>query len=127
MPISVHFHNDFGLATANTLTAIECGADQAHVTVNGLGERTGNCSLEELVMTLKASYGIDLGLETSRLYSLSTLVGRLTGVKMLSTSRLSVIMHLHMNQEYMFMASLTIHPPMSRCHLKWSDIQGVLY
>ena len=81
-PISVHFHNDFGLATANTLTAVECGANQAHVTVNGLGERTGNCSLEELVMTLKASYGVDLGLDTTRLYSLSTLVGRLTGVKM---------------------------------------------
>lgn len=81
-PISVHFHNDFGLATANTLTAIECGANQAHVTVNGLGERTGNCSLEELVVTLKVSYGIDLGLDTSRLYSLSKLVGRLTGVKM---------------------------------------------
>ena len=82
IPLSVHFHNDFGLATANTLTAIECGADQAHVTVNGLGERTGNCSLEELVMTLKSSYKIDLGLDTTRLYSLSTLVGRLTGVKM---------------------------------------------
>ena len=81
-PISVHFHNDFGLATANTLTAIECGANQAHVTVNGLGDRTGNCSLEELVMTLKSAYGIDLGLDTTRLYSLSTLVGRLTGVKM---------------------------------------------
>ena len=81
-PISVHFHNDFGLATANTLTAIECGANQAHVTVNGLGERTGNCSLEELVMALKAAYGIDLGLDTTRLYSLSNLVGRLTGVKM---------------------------------------------
>ena len=81
-PISVHFHNDFGLATANTLTAIECGANQAHVTVNGLGERTGNCSLEELVVTLKVAYGIDLGLDTTRLYSLSNLVGRLTGVKM---------------------------------------------
>ncbi|WP_407422843.1 2-isopropylmalate synthase [Methanobrevibacter sp.] len=81
-PISVHFHNDFGLATANTLTAIECGANQAHVTINGLGERTGNCSLEELVMTLKSAYGIDLGLDTTRLYSLSNLVGRLTGVKM---------------------------------------------
>ena len=80
--LSVHFHNDFGLATANTLTAIECGVNQAHVTVNGLGERTGNCSLEELVMTLKASYDIDLGLDTTRLYSLSNLVGRLTGVKM---------------------------------------------
>ncbi len=82
VPISVHFHNDFGLATANTLTAIECGANQAHVTVNGLGERTGNCSLEELVMALKSAYGIDLGVDTTRLYSLSTLVGRLTGVKM---------------------------------------------
>lgn len=82
IPLSVHFHNDFGLATANTLTAIECGVNQAHVTVNGLGERTGNCSLEELVMTLKASYDIDLGLDTTRLYSLSNLVGRLTGVKM---------------------------------------------
>ena len=81
-PVSVHFHNDFGLATANTLTAIECGANQAHVTVNGLGERTGNCSLEELVVTLKAAYGIDLGLDTTRLYSLSNLVGRFTGVKM---------------------------------------------
>ena len=69
-PISVHFHNDFGLATANSLTAIECGANQAHVTVNGLGERTGNCSLEELVITLKVAYGIDLGLDTTRLYSL---------------------------------------------------------
>ena len=81
-PISVHFHNDFGLATANSLTAIECGANQAHVTVNGLGERTGNCSLEELVITLKVAYGIDLGLDTTRLYSLSHLVGRFTGVKM---------------------------------------------
>ena len=81
-PVSVHFHNDFGLATANTLTAIECGANQAHVTINGLGERTGNCSLEELVVTLKVAYGIDLGLDTTRLYSLSNLVGRLTGVKM---------------------------------------------
>lgn len=81
-PISVHFHNDFGLATANSLTAIECGANQAHVTINGLGERTGNCSLEELVITLKVAYGIDLGLDTTRLYSLSHLVGRFTGVKM---------------------------------------------
>ena len=81
-PISVHFHNDFGLATANTLIALECGANQAHVTVNGIGERTGNCSLEELVMALKSAYDIDLGVDTTRLYSLSKLVSRLTGVKM---------------------------------------------
>lgn len=81
-PLSVHFHNDFGLATANTLTAIECGANQAHVTVNGMGERTGNTSLEELVVALKVAYGIDLDIDTTRLYSLSDLIGRLTGVKM---------------------------------------------
>ena len=82
IPLSVHFHNDFGLATANTLTALECGANQAHVTVNGLGERTGNCSLEELVIALKSAYGVDLGLDTTRLYSLSNMVSRFTGVKM---------------------------------------------
>ncbi|MCR5026421.1 MAG: 2-isopropylmalate synthase [Methanobrevibacter sp.] len=81
-PVSVHFHNDFGLATANTLTAIECGANQTHVTVNGMGERTGNTSLEEIVVALYAAYGIDLNIDTSQLYSLSEFVGRLTGVKM---------------------------------------------
>lgn len=81
-PISVHFHNDFGLATANTLTAIECGANQTHVTVNGMGERTGNTSLEEIVVALHAAYDIDLNIDTSQLYSLSEFVGRLTGIKM---------------------------------------------
>lgn len=81
-PLSVHFHNDFGLATANTLTAIECGANQAHVTVNGMGERTGNCSLEELAVVLHAAYDINLNLDISQLYSLSDFVGRITGVKM---------------------------------------------
>ena len=81
-PLSVHFHNDFGLATANTLTAIECGANQAHVTVNGMGERTGNCSLEELAVVLHAAYNININIDTSQLYSLSDFVGRLTGVKM---------------------------------------------
>ena len=81
-PLSVHFHNDFGLATANTLTAIECGANQAHVTVNGMGERTGNCSLEELAVVLHAAYNININIDTSQLYSLSEFVGRLTGVKM---------------------------------------------
>ncbi|MCF0225891.1 MAG: 2-isopropylmalate synthase [Methanobrevibacter sp.] len=82
IPISVHFHNDFGLATANTLTAIENGASQAHVTVNGIGERTGNASIEELVVTLKAVYGIDIGIDTTQLYNLSDFVGRITGIKM---------------------------------------------
>ncbi len=50
---SAHCHNDLGLAVANSLAAIQAGADQVEVTVNGVGERTGNCALEELVMAIK--------------------------------------------------------------------------
>ncbi|MDR3062711.1 MAG: 2-isopropylmalate synthase [Methanobrevibacter sp.] len=81
-PISVHFHNDFGLATANTLMAIEAGANQAHVTVNGIGERGGNASLEELITSLVVAYGIDLDIDTTQLYNLSDFVSRITGIKM---------------------------------------------
>lgn len=79
VPMSVHFHNDFGLAVANSIMAVEEGANQAHLTVNGLGERAGNASLEEFVMTLKIEYGIDLNIDTTQLYSLSDFVSRTTG------------------------------------------------
>ncbi|MEM2142820.1 MAG: homoaconitate hydratase [Candidatus Thorarchaeota archaeon] len=71
VPIAVHCHNDFGLATANTLAAIEEGATYAHVCVNGYGERAGNAALEEVVMSLEELYGIDTGVETEKLYHLS--------------------------------------------------------
>jgi 2-isopropylmalate synthase len=82
LPISVHFHNDFGLAVANSLIAIESGAEQAHVTVNGIGERGGNASLEELVVTLNVVYGIELDIDTTQLYNLSDFVARVSGIKM---------------------------------------------
>jgi len=78
--LSVHCHNDFGLATANTLTAIECGARAPHVCVNGLGERAGNAALEEVVLTLETLYGMKTGIRTERLYELSRLVEELSGV-----------------------------------------------
>jgi isopropylmalate/homocitrate/citramalate synthase len=78
--LSVHCHNDFGLATANTLTALECGARAPHVCVNGLGERAGNASLEEVVMCLEALYGVRTGIQTERLYELSRLVEEISGV-----------------------------------------------
>jgi isopropylmalate/homocitrate/citramalate synthase len=78
--LSVHCHNDFGLATANTLTAIECGASVPHVCVNGIGERSGNASLEEVVMDLEALYGVRTGIRTDRLHALSRLVEELSGV-----------------------------------------------
>ncbi len=78
--LSVHCHNDFGLAAANTLTAIECGARAPHVCVNGLGERAGNASLEEVVLELESLYGVRTGIRTERLLELSRLVEELSGI-----------------------------------------------
>ena len=82
VPLSAHAHNDLGQATANTLAAIEAGAEQAHVCVNGLGERAGNTSLEEVVVSLIAQYGIETGVNTRKIAETSQLVERLSGVYM---------------------------------------------
>jgi len=80
VPISVHCHDDMGLAVANSLAAVEAGAEQVQVAVNGLGERAGNASLEEVVMALKALYGLRLRVQTKLLTETSELVARLTGI-----------------------------------------------
>ncbi|AUB57813.1 MULTISPECIES: 2-isopropylmalate synthase [Methanobacterium] len=82
IPISVHCHDDFGLAVANSLAAVEAGAEQVHATINGLGERAGNASLEEVVMALMVNYGVKTNITTELLVSTSELVSRITGVKM---------------------------------------------
>lgn len=82
IPISVHCHDDFGLAVANSLSAVEAGAEQVHATINGLGERAGNASLEEVVMALMVNYGVKTNITTELLVSTSDLVSRITGVKM---------------------------------------------
>ena len=74
--LEFHGHNDLGMATANTISAVEGGADAASVTVNGLGERDGNAALEEVVMALRHTLGRDPGLDTSRLSALCKLVAR---------------------------------------------------
>ena len=79
-PVSVHCHDDFGMATANTVSALRGGAAMAHVTVNGIGERGGNTSLEEVVMTLQSLYGIKTEIRSGDLYAISRLVSRLTGI-----------------------------------------------
>ena len=80
VPISTHCHDDFGLAVANSLAAVEAGAAQVHVAVNGLGERAGNASLEEVVMALHMIYKYKTGVNTRLLYSTSRLVSSLTGI-----------------------------------------------
>ncbi|WP_338323530.1 2-isopropylmalate synthase [Methanoculleus taiwanensis] len=79
-PLSIHCHDDLGFALATTVAALRAGATCAHTTVNGLGERAGNTAFEELVMSLEVLYGRRTGIETGKLYQLSTVVSRLTGV-----------------------------------------------
>jgi 2-isopropylmalate synthase len=79
-PISVHCHDDFGMAVANSLAAVEAGATQVHSTINGLGERAGNASLEEVVMALHMIYKLKTGINSRLLYSTSRMVATLTGV-----------------------------------------------
>jgi 2-isopropylmalate synthase len=79
---SVHCHNDLGLAVANTLAAIEAGARRVECTINGIGERAGNTSLEEIVMLLKvrqSKLGLECGVETTEITRTSRLVSELTG------------------------------------------------
>lgn len=78
VPISAHCHDDFGLAVANSITALKSGADEVHATMNGLGERAGNASLEEIAVALKAIYKVKVPIKTELLYDTSRLVARLT-------------------------------------------------
>ncbi len=80
IPIEMHTHNDFGLATANALAGLQAGATAVNTTVNGLGERAGNAALEEMIMALKRLYQVDLGVETARLRELSQLVIEASGI-----------------------------------------------
>ncbi|MEH2435801.1 MAG: homocitrate synthase [Nostoc sp.] len=79
IPLEIHTHNDFGLATANALAGIKAGALSVNTTVNGLGERAGNAALEEVVMAIKRIYGVDLGIDTPNLLELSQLVAAASG------------------------------------------------
>jgi 2-isopropylmalate synthase len=81
--LSVHCHDDLGMAVANSLAAVGGGARQIECTINGIGERAGNCSLEEVVMALKTRsefYGLATGIDTTRLYPTSRLVSSITGM-----------------------------------------------
>ncbi|MGQ9718533.1 MAG: 2-isopropylmalate synthase [Nitrososphaerales archaeon] len=80
LPISLHCHDDFGMAVANTLAGVEAGASRAHVTINGLGERAGNAALEEVVMALHSLYGKKTRINTRLIYETSRLVSELTGI-----------------------------------------------
>jgi 2-isopropylmalate synthase len=82
--LSVHCHNDLGLAVANSLAAVGAGAEQLECTINGIGERAGNASLEELVMALRVRkdfWNVALNIDSTQIYATSRLVSQVTGVK----------------------------------------------
>ncbi len=80
VPLSIHCHDDFGLAVANSMAAVRKGARQVHVCVNGLGERAGNAALEEVVMSLLAFLNVRTNVDTRKLGMTSRAVARMTGV-----------------------------------------------
>ena len=82
--LSVHCHNDLGMAVANSLAAVSAGARQIECTINGIGERAGNCSLEEVVMALHTRnefFGMETAVDTTHLYPTSRLVAGITGMQ----------------------------------------------
>lgn len=83
-PLCVHCHNDMGLATANTLTAAQAGAFQLHTTVNGIGERAGNASLEEVLVALRMKDGVDR-YDLTKLTELSHMVEKASGITVAQT------------------------------------------
>ena len=84
LPVSVHCHNDFGLAVANALSGIRAGAQCAHVTINGIGERAGNASLEEFTMALKClpyDQKYETGIKSELIYDTSRFVSKIVGIQ----------------------------------------------
>jgi isopropylmalate/homocitrate/citramalate synthase len=80
LPVEVHTHNDFGMAVATELAGVEAGAEVVHSCANGLGERTGNAALEELIVALHVLYGYETRYRLDRLPELGALVSRLSNV-----------------------------------------------
>lgn len=80
-PIGVHFHDDFGLAAANTIIALASGAEIAHTTISGIGERAGNAPYEDVALSLLTMYGIDAGLKYEKMYPLSKYLQEVSGLK----------------------------------------------
>jgi len=80
-PLEAHFHDDFGMGSANTVLALINGADVAHTTISGIGERAGNAAYEDVAMTLLTMHNYDLGLKYDKLYEVSRWLQEISGLK----------------------------------------------
>ncbi len=82
LPMEVHCHNDFGLATATALAAAESGVEVLSTTMNGIGERAGNTATEEVAVALRVLYGVDLGIDLALIYDTSREIQKLSGIRL---------------------------------------------
>ncbi|WP_330400947.1 2-isopropylmalate synthase [Sporanaerobium hydrogeniformans] len=113
--ISVHCHNDLGLAVANSLAAVKAGATQIECTINGIGERAGNAALEEVVMNLNTRhdlYGLDCKIHTKEIYRASKLLSSITGVRVQPNKAIVGENALRMSQVFINMVCWQIKKPM---------------
>jgi len=80
VPVAVHCHNDFGLASACSIAALKAGAESVHVTVNGLGEKSGNADMADMALALTGLYGVKTNIKLDHLYALSQLVAKVSKI-----------------------------------------------
>jgi isopropylmalate/homocitrate/citramalate synthase len=114
VPVSIHLHNDFGLALTNALAGIEAGAEAVATTVNGIGERAGNVPLEQLVVALKVLYDHDLGIDTTGLKELSEMVTKFSGIP-ISPNRPLVGDNVFSHESGIHIAAILNHPVTYEC------------
>ena len=106
----MHCHNDFGMAVANSVAALGSGAEEVHATINGLGERAGNASLEEIVVTLKSLYNLDVNIKTELTLQHIPAGFKINWQFMCNRTRQSSAKTLSlMNQEYTLKVCLLTH------------------
>ena len=110
VPLAVHCHNDFGLAVACTIACLKEGADSAHVTVNGLGEKTGNADISELVIALHGLYDIQTNIKLNKLQGLSKMVEKITRVP-ISPMRPVVGDQVFTRESGLVVAQILAYPP----------------
>lgn len=110
VPVHIHCHNDLGLGTACSLAGVRAGADWIHVSLNGLGERSGNCDLAEVAVAAKVVYGIDLGIDLTKVRAVSKEIERISGIKV-SPMKPVVGDNIFRRDSGMVIAQLRKYPP----------------
>ena len=110
VPVAVHCHNDFGLSLACTIACLKEGADCAHVTVNGLGEKSGNTDIAELAIALQGLYGVEMNLKLEELLETSKLVEEISGIPV-SSMRPVVGDKVFTRESGLVVAQMLVYPP----------------